>query len=167
MPSDPRRGGYLLEWVGLRLATGSATSFFDAVSRNAPTRHVLLIDDSHEDLFLAKRLLVKAGAMAPIVAIDNGEQALAYLRVAAENGQNPLVPAIVFCDVQMPALDGLALLRCLRDEERLPDVPFYMLTGGDIETEKARARELGAAGFLKKFPSPGEFNRLLAQAGLA
>jgi CheY-like chemotaxis protein len=126
-----------------------------------------LIDDSHEDLFLAKRLLVKSGAMAPIVTIDNGEQALAYLRVAAESVQRPLVPAIVFCDVQMPALDGLALLRCLRDEERLPDVPFYMLTGGDIEMEKARARELGAAGFLKKFPSPEEFNRLLAQVGLA
>lgn len=129
-------------------------------------RHLLLIDDSHDDLFLAKRVLGRAGVTAPIVSIDSGEQALAYLRAAARVEVEDLAPAVVFCDVQMPAVNGLEILQAVRALPRLAQMPFYILTGGDIDQERARAMELGATGFLQKFPTPEEFRRLLEPLAL-
>jgi CheY-like chemotaxis protein len=128
----------------------------------APVRPILLIDDSHEDLFLAKRLFARAGVTVPIITIDQGEEGLAFLRAMVANGPSPLLPRIVFCDVRMPGIGGFAILEWARDNGLLALTKFVMLTGGDTLQDRRRAAELGAHEFVVKFPAPDVLQKLIA-----
>jgi two-component system chemotaxis response regulator CheY len=127
---------------------------------------VLLIDDSHEDLFLVKRLLSRAGVKHPIVTIDGGEEAVVYLRACLAPGAAGLTPAVVFCDVKMPGHDGFSVLEWARQHVALRGVPFFILSGGDLEEDRARALGLGATGYLVKFPNGEQLKAILKQVGI-
>src|SRR5437016_5385879 len=92
-------------------------------------RPILLIDDSHEDLFLTKRLLARAGLKHPIVTIDDGEEGIAFLRAATMTEASGIVPCAIFCDIRMPKIDGFDVLKWVRSQKALAKVPIAMLTG--------------------------------------
>lgn len=127
-------------------------------------RPVLLIDDSHEDLFVAKRLLVRAGVKHPIVTIDGGAEAVAFLRASALPGAHGLRPLAVFCDQKMPGQDGFDVLGWARQHRPLASLPFYILASEPDELGIARSRELGANDYLIKFPTPDIFRRIVESA---
>lgn len=131
------------------------------MARKSSSRPVLLIDDSHEDLFLIKRLLARAGIKQPIVTVDGGEEAIVFLRAAALPAAEDLLPCAIFCDVKMPKQNGFDVLEWVRSEKALNGVPVIMLTGGDVPADRERARELGAARFLVKFPTPDVLREII------
>lgn len=135
------------------------------MARTSSSRPVLLIDDSHEDLFLTKRLLARAGVKNPIVTIDGGEEAVAFLRAASLPGAGDLLPCVVFCDVKMPAQNGLDVLEWVREQKVLKSLPFVMLSGGDVPSDRERATKLGASGFLVKFPTPDVLKQIIKDVG--
>lgn len=125
---------------------------------------MLLIDDSHEDLFLAKRLLARAGVNHPVVTLDDGEEAMAYLRAAGRPNAGDQLPLVIFCDVKMDGRSGFDVLKWVRAQGSLHGVPFYMLSGADLEIDRQRAAELGATGYLAKFPRPEVLQRIIEDA---
>ena len=134
------------------------------MARISSSRPVLLIDDSHEDLFLVKRLLSRAGVKQPIVTVDGGEEAIVFLHAAALPGAEDLLPCIIFCDVKMPKQNGFDVLEWVRSEKAFKDVPFAILSGGDVPADRERALELGANHFLVKFPTPDVLQRVVDEA---
>lgn len=132
--------------------------------RASHIRPVLLIDDSHEDLFLAKRLLARAGVTHPIVTIDGGEEAIVFLHATTLPGAADLLPILIFCDVKMPARDGFDVLKWVRSQDRLKNVPMYILSGGNLESDKDKALKLGATGYFAKFPAAETFKQIVDQA---
>ncbi len=131
------------------------------MARKSSSRPVLLIDDSHEDLFLTKRLLARAGIKQPIVTVDGGEEAIVFLRAAALPGAEDLVPCAIFCDVKMPKQNGFDVLRWVRSQKALKGATFVMFTGGDVPEDRALASELGADHFLVKFPTPDALKKII------
>ena len=131
------------------------------------SRPILLIDDSHEDLFLCKRLLARAGVTHPIVTIDGGDEAIVFLRAAILPQSTELMPFVIFCDVKMPGQNGFDVLTWVRAQRPLDHVPVYILSGAGLDTDRARALELGATDYLVKFPTPDVFQRLIERARLA
>jgi CheY-like chemotaxis protein len=132
---------------------------------STPTlRPVLLIDDSHEDLFLTKRLLTRAAIKHPIVTVDDGEEAIVFLRASTLAGAADLLPCCIFCDVKMPKLDGFAILQWARAQKLLMKTPFVMLTGGDMPEDREKALALGADHFVIKFPPPEVLKRIVDRA---
>ncbi len=127
---------------------------------------VLLIDDSHEDLFLTKRLLSRIGVKHAIVTIDDGEEGIVYLRACLAPGAGGLKPCAIFCDVRMPKQNGFDVLRWVRKQPALRPIPFFILSGGAMEEDKAKAEELGATAYLAKFPSAEELKKLLTATGV-
>src|SRR5689334_20712827 len=97
-----------------------------ATSVSSTRRPVLLIDDSHEDLFLLKRLLARADIKGPIVTIDDGQEAMVFLRASLNAGASDLTPRCVFCDVKMPKVNGFDLLKWMRQQKPLAKIPFYL-----------------------------------------
>jgi len=124
-------------------------------------RPILLIDDNHEDLFLTKRLLTRAGLKHPIITIDDGEEAIAFLRASMAPGASSLLPCVVFCDIRMPKIDGFDVVKWARSQAALAKTPIVMLTGGDVPEDRAKAATLGADHFLVKFPSPDVLKEIL------
>jgi CheY-like chemotaxis protein len=134
-------------------------------SPSSPTS-VLLIDDSHEDLFLFKRLLSRIGLKHAIVTIDGGEEATVYLRACLAPGAGGLKPLAIFCDVRMPKQNGFEVLRWIRRHQALRGIPFFILSGGNVQEDRERAEELGATAYLVKFPTAEELKKILKGVGV-
>jgi CheY-like chemotaxis protein len=125
-------------------------------------RPILLIDDSPEDLYLAKSLLEQAAINQPIVTKADGAEAIAFLRTTLESAPEA-IPCCVFSDIRMPKVDGFGVLEWSRAQVPLKGIPFSMLTGGDLPEDRKRAEELGADFFLIKFPRPNVFRKIIEE----
>jgi two-component system, chemotaxis family, chemotaxis protein CheY len=101
---------------------------------------VVAVDDNAVVTGLIAAVLGQAGYDVEVAPA--GGEALVILQ------RNP--PDLLLLDLQMPGLDGLEVLRILRDERVCGGVPVIMLTGENDMHYVERARELGAAGYLLK-----------------
>jgi CheY-like chemotaxis protein len=105
-------------------------------------RSVLVVDDSPTIRGFAK-LLLRALKFDVLEAAD-GVQALVVARAAA------VAPVLVLSDIQMPGMDGFALARELRTDEKLRAIPIVFLSGDVSEEMQQKGREAGACGILGK-----------------
>lgn len=112
---------------------------------------VLLADDSMSVRRLAQHLLQTHGYR--MVTATDGLEALQLL----EAGE---LPTLLIADVEMPNMDGMELLRRVRNDERFVQLPVLMLTAHTAGPVSQKAISLGAQAFLTKPYSP---NELLAQ----
>ncbi|MHA6346524.1 response regulator [Roseivivax sp. CAU 1761] len=101
----------------------------------------LVVDDS---LLSAKKLAMTVAALGHDVEIaGDGTAALALLRARAFD--------VVFLDIVMPEIDGFEVLRRIKADAALRDLPVIVVSSLDTETDSvARALELGAEDFLPK-----------------
>lgn len=136
------------------------------MSSNNPTLPpILVIDDSEDDLFFLKRLLVKSGTQFPILTFTSATDAVRYLTQAVEAMHVGHVPCFIFTDLKMPTMTGLEFLAWMRAQKRINRLPVVMLTTSDDPKDIARSAELGVDGYYVKFPSAAEITKLLEQAG--
>jgi CheY-like chemotaxis protein len=116
---------------------------------------VLIVDDEPDvaELFRQRfRREVRQGVCVLHFA-DSAEDALERLA----DGIDPQL-IVILSDINMPGMDGLALLREIR--ERWPEYPVIMVTAYGDEERRRRASEFGAAEFLSK---PVDFDSLKQQ----
>jgi CheY-like chemotaxis protein len=114
---------------------------------------ILIVDDCKDDLLLLQRALEHAGIKRPIVALSDGEEVVRFLTDAMRN-TCAILPRLLFVDLQMPRMNGFDVLRWLREHKTFADLKAVVVSGCDRPEDVARARELGAADFLVKIPSP-------------
>lgn len=142
----------VLEAHEMRLLNQQAAPQPMAALPEAPERPlVLLADDSLSVRRLAQHLLQTHGYRVATAA--DGLQALQQL----EDG---LLPALLIADVEMPDMDGMELLRRVRADARLQQLPVVMLTAHAAGPVSQKAIDMGAQAFLTKPYAP---NELLAQ----
>ena len=127
-----------------------------------PPNVILIADDDSDDLFLIRRLLSKAGIRNPVVSCRNGDEVVALLRPAASSSEKAVCPCVVFLDIKMPKLDGFEVLRWIRKQTTLKNLPVMMLSGSDEPRDIRRATELGATRYLIKHPTAETLAGLLA-----
>jgi DNA-binding response OmpR family regulator len=101
---------------------------------------VLVVDDDPLMLELTCRVLRSAGHAAH--AAISGEAALRWMEHRR--------PRLIVLDAKMPGLDGFGLLRRLKGDAALRDVPVVMLTGSRAQADVIQARNLGASGYVVK-----------------
>ena len=106
---------------------------------------VLIVDDQDANLYLLRTLLEGHGFA--VVEARHGAEALIKAR------QHP--PSLIVSDLLMPVLDGYALLRQCKTDDRLKDVPFIVYTATYTEPKDERlALALGADAFVIKPSEP-------------
>jgi len=119
------------------------------------TVSILIVDDEADvaDLFRQRfRREARQGTYVLHFALS-GEEALEKLDSAIE----PQL-IVILSDINMPGMDGLALLREVKT--RRPDLPVMMVTAYGDDERRRRASEYGAAEFITK---PVDFDLLKAQ----
>jgi putative two-component system response regulator len=102
---------------------------------------ILAVDDDMINLKLLKSMLKKSARVSEVIEAKNGADAIAVLKT-----QNDI--DIVLLDIIMPVMGGIEMLRVVRADDALHDLPIIVLTTD--ETKKAEALECGANGFLMK-----------------
>ena len=105
-----------------------------------PQVHALVVDDDEALLDIARRFLEHRGFAVSLAL--NGEAAL-------ELGQ-ARPPDVVVSDIMMPGMDGWALLRAFREDHRLWEIPFIMLSCHDEYMDRLRRVGAGADAYLAK-----------------
>ena len=94
---------------------------------------------------------MKAGIRNPIVTMNCGEQARAFLRTRLMAAPNPCV---VFLDIKMAGENGFDVLAWARQQHALSQTAIYIMSRSDEPADKMRASQLGATGYLVKHPKP-------------
>ncbi len=102
---------------------------------------ILAVDDDMINLKLLKSMLKKSARVRDVIEAKNGADAIAALKTQDDID-------IVLLDIIMPVMGGIEMLRIVRADETLHNLPIIVLTTD--ETKKAEALECGANGFLMK-----------------
>ena len=101
---------------------------------------IMVIDDSSTIRRSAEIFLTQAGYR--VVLADDGFDALAKI--------NEHHPALIFCDILMPRLDGYQTCAIIKRNARFANVPIVMLSSKDGVFDKARGRMVGSQDYLTK-----------------
>ena len=108
-------------------------------------RRVLFVDDNATNRTILEQQTLTAGMLPE--SVENGEQGLARLRMAAKSGV-PFDVAIL--DMQMPGMDGWTLARHIKADPTISSVPLMMLTSMSQRGDAQLAREVGFDAYLTK-----------------
>jgi len=119
---------------------------------------ILLVDDDPDCRMLVRDIITAAASRARVCEASDGREALDFLRRAGPFADSPR-PDLIYLDVEMPGLSGREVLKAIRSDPALREIPVVMLTGVDEEDERRQALENGAAGYVVK---PAETARFLA-----
>ncbi len=109
-------------------------------------KRILIIDDDRE-VSLALSVRLKAADYDVDVAGD-GESGLQKLTAGADHWAHR--PDVVLLDMRMPGIDGLEVIRQMKRDPRLADIPVIFVSAGTHETVKRAALNAGGNLFLEK-----------------
>ena len=114
-------------------------------------RTILLAEDNPADAEMAIDALREARLANPVVHVEDGVEALDFLHArGAFAGRTPGDPAVVLLDLKMPRLDGLDVLRQMREDPQLRRVPVVILSSSREESDLARSWDLGVNAYVVK-----------------
>jgi CheY-like chemotaxis protein len=124
---------------------------------------ILIAEDDPNDAFMITRTLKKVGVLNPVQIIENGEQAIAYLRGDGEYKDRAVYPfpGVIITDLKMPKVDGFEILAWLRRHPECGVIPTVVLSASAIESDVVRAYQLGANCYLQKPGSGEELTRMI------
>lgn len=111
---------------------------------------ILLVEDSDEDAELTLRALTKYALGNTIERLSNGEEALHYLFGKEESGQLRKAPKLILLDLKMPKVDGLEVLKEIRQHEHTKFVPVVMLTSSKEEKDVVESYHFGVNSYIVK-----------------
>lgn len=110
---------------------------------------ILFAEDSALLNKLVKDSLQKAG-YANVINCENGQEAWNILKDAADKGILNDVCKCVITDIEMPQMDGHRLLKMIREDNKLTDLPVIIFSSLVNEEMKRKGDELGASAQLSK-----------------
>jgi adenylate cyclase len=120
----------------------------------APSAPTILIIEDQEDFAELLRLRVDANGYEAAVALSGAEG----LEKAAE-----MVPSLILLDIMMPVMNGLEVLRRLKEDDKTRDIPVIVVTAKGDAKVVFEARRLGSKGFLVKPCQPADLLREIRQ----
>jgi len=109
--------------------------------------HILLVDDDEVDVMNVQRAFKKNNIVNPLYVARDGVEALEMLRA---QGAVPRERRLVLLDLNMPRMNGLELLRALREDPALRGITVVVLTTSDDDRDKVEAYNLNVAGYILK-----------------
>lgn len=122
---------------------------------------ILLIEDNHDDAELTIRALKKRNLANRLHHIDDGEKALHYLFKGSS-----AFPKLILLDLKMPKVDGIEILRRLKEDPEKRIIPVVILTSSKEEQDIVKSYKLGVNAYIVK---PVDFEKFLdavSQLGL-
>jgi len=124
---------------------------------------ILLVEDNPDDLELTLRAFKKSRLMNKIIIARDGVEALDYLfATGPHSGRDSAdTPHLVLLDLNLPRIDGLEVLRRMREDPRTKLVPVVVLTSSDEERDVVQSYKLGANSYVRK---PVDFAQFLDAA---
>src|SRR5215470_20066885 len=124
---------------------------------------LLVVEDSPEDAFLFKTALGRAHVHASLHIVEDGVEAIHYLRHEGKyhDRRSHPCPNFIMSDVKMPQMDGFQFLRWVRSHPESSQLPVLLFSSAGNEADAEQAYHLGANAYLVKPFSLEELTDLL------
>jgi two-component system response regulator len=113
---------------------------------------ILLVEDNSADAELTLHALRKNAHVNRIHVVRDGEQALNFLfckQPYEERAGQPL-PQLILLDLKLPKVDGLSVLRTLKEDRRTRWMPVIVLTSSKEDSDLTASYDLGANSYIQK-----------------
>jgi CheY-like chemotaxis protein len=129
--------------------------------------HILLVEDNPDDEELTLLSLRKHDLANDVVVVRDGVEALEYLFGEGEYSGRDVsrMPAVVLLDLKLPRLDGLGVLKRLREDARTRYVPVVVLTSSSQDADILTSYQLGANSYIRKPVEFGELTDTVSKVG--
>lgn len=129
---------------------------------------ILLIEDNPDDEALTIRALEKNNVANAVEVCRNGADALEYLFATGKHeDRDPNdLPMLVLLDLKLPKIDGIEVLRRVKNDERTKRVPVVILTSSREESDLAAGYDLGANSYISKPVDFEQFSEAVRNIGL-
>jgi CheY-like chemotaxis protein len=131
-------------------------------------KSILLVEDNPSDIALARHALEIAHVTNRIDVVEDGEEALEYLFKTGRHRSDPQdnLPAVILLDIKLPIVDGLEVLRALRENSKTKRLPVVIMTSSNEEQDVAKGYDLGVNSYIRKPVDFEQFANVIKQLGL-
>ena len=130
-------------------------------------RSILLAEDSPQDVELILAALGEHNLANEVVVVKDGAEALDYLyRRAAYASRPEEQPALVLLDLKMPKIDGLQVLRTIKEDNNLKSLPVVMLTSSRAESDLLASYKMGVNAYVVKPVDFQQFVKAVSMVGV-
>lgn len=121
---------------------------------------IVIIDDDPDDVFILKRLLLKADVNNKVVGFEDPLAATAYLDAQRQAGDPLYIPCMIFTDLHMPKMEGDAVVEWIRGKPGLEAVNVFVVSSSENPRDAEKCLAAGASRFFIKYPAPSVLSKL-------
>ena len=118
---------------------------------------VFLAEDSPADVYLFREALKAHGVDCDLMVFDDGRAAMSFLLRAEQDGARP---DIFVLDLNLPKIDGRAILKYLRDGSCFAQSPVLILTSSQNSDDRDESLRLGADRYVQKAVNVNDFLKI-------
>ena len=113
---------------------------------------ILLVEDNLEHAKLIQLILSRKNVRAQVVVARDGVEAMSYLSGSTVSSphKKSLRPDIILLDLNMPRTDGRDVLRQVKSNQYLKDVPVVVVSTSDKEADRISSAHVGASAYISK-----------------
>jgi len=122
---------------------------------------ILLVEDDPDHELLTIRALKRSKIANDVHVARDGEEAIALLF-----GENAIHPQVILLDLKLPKVDGLEVLRRIRESPTTRMLPVVILTSSDEERDLVRSYQLGVNSYIRKPVNFNDFAEATRQLGM-
>jgi len=118
---------------------------------------ILLVEDNEGDIGLIEEILEEISIRNKLHVAEDGEEAILYLYGEGKFSGSSR-PDIILLDLNLPKIDGLEILKEIKEDENLKNIPVVVLTTSQAEKDILRAYDLHANAYVNK---PLDFDQFI------
>jgi CheY-like chemotaxis protein len=113
---------------------------------------VLLAEDDEHDIVATNRAWKKHNIANPLYIVNDGEECMDFLRRRGKYSEPGVAPrpGILLLDIKMPKMDGLTVLKQVREDPELQHLPVIILTTSKAEEDRLKGYNLGVNAYVVK-----------------
>jgi CheY-like chemotaxis protein len=127
-------------------------------SQDDPPITILLVDDDPDCRMLVKDAIADSKVRNTVFEVGNAEEALQFLRREAKFSDAPQ-PGLIYLDIEMPGINGIELLKQIKEDPALRHITVVMMTGVSDEQQLRNAAAAGANSYTIKPANAEQFLR--------
>jgi CheY-like chemotaxis protein len=132
-----------------------------------PLKRILLAEDSTRDAEMTMEALDEYNLANSVTHVRDGAEALDFLYGRGAYASRPKdAPAVVLLDLKMPKVDGMEVLRQIKSDPLLKNIPVVVMTSSREEQDLIRSYELGVNAYVVKPVKFPEFVEAVKQLGV-
>ncbi len=129
---------------------------------------ILVVEDNPNDLELTLRSLRKAKISNSVHICRDGAEASDYIFCEGDHANRRIedIPRVILLDLKLPKIDGLELLKRLKEDHRTKSIPVVILTSSREQSDIIKSYQLGTNSYIVKPVDFENFSHAVQQLGM-